>query len=87
MRNAAYQKPFAIIASVTALILLLVGNVRVVHKVYDAEAEEWGLVAFHKIGERKLVEDATFGGVARRGQKLYSTYDRTKPRGKQACPT
>ena len=86
MRNAAYQRPFAIAVLVVALALLLVGNLRV-HKVYDADAEEWGLVGFVKIGERDLVEDATFTGVVRRTEKLYSTYDRTQPRGKRLCPT
>ena len=86
MRNAKHQKLLIITVLVVALVFLVVGNVRV-HKVYDAEAEEWGLVAFIKISERQLVEDATFSGVARRAQKLYSTYDRTQPRGKKVCPT
>ena len=86
MRNAKYQKPLVITALVVALAFLVVGNVRV-HKVYDADAEEWGLVAFVKISERELVEDATFTGVVRRAEKLYSTYDRTQPRGKRLCPT
>jgi len=86
MRNAKYQKLLVITALVVALAFLVVANVQV-HKVYDADAEEWGLVAFVKISERELVEDATFTGVVRRAEKLYSTYDRTQPRGKQLCPT
>ena len=86
MKNAAYQKPLAITALIGALALLIVANVQV-HKVYDADAEEWGLVAFVKISERELVEDATFTGVVRRADKLYSTYDRAAPRGKRRCPT
>ena len=86
MRNATYQKLLVITALVVALAFLVVGNVRM-HKVYDADAEEWGLVAFVKIGERELVEDATFTGVWLRAHKLYSTYDRTQPWGKRLCPT
>ena len=87
MKKAAYRKAFAITALIVALALLVVGTVRVQHKVYDADAEEIGLVAFHNISYRQLVIDATFGGVARRAYKLYSTYDRAQPRGKRACPT
>jgi hypothetical protein len=86
MRNAKYNKLLVITALVVALAFLVVGNVRV-HEVYDAEAEEWGLVAFVKISERELIEDATFTGVVRKAEKLYSTYDRTQPRGKRLCPT
>lgn len=39
------------------------------------------------ISERQLVEDATFTGVKRQDAQLFSTYDRTIPRAKQACPT
>ena len=86
MRNAKYRKLLVTCVLVAALAFLVVGNVRV-HKVYDAEAEEWGLVAFVKISERELIEDATFTGVVRKAEKLYSTYDRTQPRGKRLCPT
>jgi len=86
MKPPVYPKALIIMALVAALALLVVGIVRG-HKVYDADAEEIGLVAFHRISDRQLVIDATFGGVARRAEKLYSTYDRTQPRGKQACPT
>ena len=86
MRNAKYQRFLVTTVLVVALAFLVVGNARV-HKVYDAEAEEWGLVAFVKISERELIEDATFTGVVRRAEKLYSTYDRTQPRGKRLCLT
>ncbi len=87
MKPPVYPKALAITVLIVALALLVVGSVRVVHKVYDADAEEIGLVAFHRISDRQLVIDATFGGVARRAEKLYSTYDRTQPRGKRPCPT
>jgi len=86
MKPSVYPKALIATALVAALTLLVVGMVRV-HKVYDADAEEIGLVAFHRISDRQLIVDATFGGVARRAGKLYSTYDRTQPRGKRACPT
>lgn len=69
-----------------ALVLLLIGGLRA-HKIYDADTEEFGLVAFTRISDRQLTEDATFGGVARKGVRLYTTYDRSVPRGKQPCPT
>jgi len=39
------------------------------------------------ISDRELVENATFTGVTRTGDNLFFTYDPSKPRGKQACPT
>ena len=39
------------------------------------------------ITELQLIEDATFGGVRRRFGKLFSTYDRSKPRPRRECPT
>ena len=59
------------------------------HKVYDKgdEFAEFGLLTFTRLSDRQLVEDATFTGVARIGPKLFSTYDRSQPRGKKACPT
>jgi hypothetical protein len=57
------------------------------HKVYDAAGGEYGVRTFHKITERELIADTTIGGVTRHGGKLLSTYDRTGPRGKRACPT
>ena len=69
-----------------ALVFLIVGSVRS-HKVLDKDAEDFGFLAYYKISERQLVIDATFSGVARRGTQLISTYDRSEPRGKRACPT
>lgn len=39
------------------------------------------------ISDSQLVENATFTGVIRSDHLLYFTYDPTKPRGRQACPT
>jgi hypothetical protein len=86
LRSRTTQRVLAVFALLTALLLLGV-SVPFKHKVYDAEAEEFGLVAFTRISERDLTIDATFGGVTRREGRLYSTYDRSAPRGKQACPT
>ena len=85
-RRVKYQKSLAIGALLIAVAFLIIGNLRV-HKVYDADTEQFGIQAFHKISERQLVEDATFSGVLRKGLKLYSTYDRSQAGGKRACPT
>ena len=85
-RRVKYQKSLAIGALLIAVAFLIIGNLRV-HKVYDADTEQVGIQAFHKISERQLVEDATFSGVLRKGLKLYSTYDRSQAGGKRACPT
>ena len=39
------------------------------------------------ISEAQMVVDATGGGLLRVKGELQSTYDRSKPRGKAACPT
>ena len=39
------------------------------------------------IGEAQLIVDATFTGVVRKGDRLMTQYDRTKPAGRRACPT
>jgi len=84
-RNIA-EKLAAALLLVAALALIGFGAWRI-HKVYDPVTEEFGIVAFQRISERELVVDSTFGGVRRDKGLLYTTYDRTQPRGKQACPT
>ncbi len=39
------------------------------------------------ISEAQLVIDATFTGVLRKGDRLFTQYDRSKPGGRRACPT
>lgn len=39
------------------------------------------------ITEAQLVIDATFTGVLRKGDTLFTQYDRSKPGGRRACPT
>ena len=83
------RKSVASCLLIAALALMAFGSVRT-HKVYDAKDDdfaEFGLLTFARIGGRDLVIDATFTGVVRKDGRLYSTYDRTKPRGKKACPT
>ena len=88
MSNSVHQKVIAATLLAAALAMLVAGSIHA-HKVYDQQAEfaEFGLVAFSKISDSQLVMDATFTGVIRKDGKLYSTYDRTQPRGKKACPT
>ena len=57
------------------------------HKVYDPDVDDWGEMTFRRISDYQLTIDSTFGGVARKQGKLFSTYDRSKPVGKKACPT
>jgi asparagine N-glycosylation enzyme membrane subunit Stt3 len=80
------QKIIAIVVLIIALTFLVMGNVRS-HKVYDPETAAAGIDAFYRINERQLVVDATFTGDVLRDGKLFSTYDRTKPVGRRACPT
>jgi len=84
--NSIFEKILAIAFFVIALAFLVVGNLRS-FQVYDTDAEEFGLESFDKINERSLVIDATFTGTIRKGNKLYSTYDRTVKGGKRPCPT
>ena len=59
------------------------------HKVFEQDTgfADFEVATFIQLTDRDLVADATFTGVARIGGKLYSTYDRSQPRGKRACPT
>ncbi len=85
-RRDKWWRVITIVALLAAVAMLCIGGFRR-HKVYDADAAEFGIAAFDRITDRQLVEDATFGGVARQEGRLYSTYDRTVERGKKACPT
>lgn len=81
-----HKKTIAAAGLLVALALLLMGSMRT-HKVYESDTEEFGLLTFHRVSEFQMVVDATFHGVVREGDRLYSTYDRSQPRGKSACPT
>ena len=79
----------AFAALLLALLLCTLGALRS-HKVYDepdGDFAEFGIVTFNTIGGLELVVDATFTGTMRKDGKFYSTYDRSAPRGKRACPT
>jgi hypothetical protein len=80
------RKIIAVAVLIVALSLLLAGSIRT-HKVYESDTEEFGLLTFYRINEFQMVVDATFHGVVREEDRLYSTYDRSQPRGKSACPT
>lgn len=86
MRSSSYQKILGIVTLILAVLLLLIGNLRY-HKVHDQDTTDFGIQAFHRISELQLVVDATFSGTIRKGQKLYSTYERSQPVGKRPCPT
>jgi hypothetical protein len=83
------RKTIAGMAVLVALGMMVGGFFRT-YKVYDKKDDafaEFGMATFSRVNDRQLVEDATFTGVTRDGEKLFSTYDRTVPRGKKACPT
>lgn len=86
IKKPDYKKIIAAAGVVVALVLLVLGSIRT-HKVYESDTEEFGLLTFYRISEFQMVVDATFHGVAREEDRLYSTYDRSQPRGKSACPT
>jgi hypothetical protein len=80
------------IATAAALVLALAligAGLTMTRKVYEQESgeDEFGMLIFHRIPERAIVEDATFGGVRRIDGKLVTTYDRTAGGGKRPCPT
>jgi hypothetical protein len=80
------EKIAAAVLILAALLLLAVGGTRQ-HKVFDPATEEFGIIAFERISEGAFIVDTTFGGVRLDQDKLYTTYDRSQARGKQACPT
>ena len=86
MNRSVIEKIAATVVLAAGVILVLVGMSRS-HKVYDSATEEYGLAAFVRLSDWQLTQDATFGGVERREDKLYSTYDRAQAGGKRACPT
>lgn len=71
---------------VVSVCLLVMGSRQKI-KAYETNTDEFGLQTWTPVTGRQLVEDATFGGVVRKDNRLFSTYDRLKPRGKVACPT
>ncbi len=84
--KAAIERTLQILLALVALVLLAAGSFRE-HKVYTDPKQEYGVRDFIEIGEYQLVEDATFSGTIILRGELYSTYDRTAPKGKMACPT
>jgi hypothetical protein len=86
MNIAAHRRRIAYALIAASLAMLVAGAARA-FKVYEQEAGDFGIQGFTRVSDRQMVIDATFGGVARKGNRLLSTYDRLKPQGKRACPT
>ena len=86
MKGTVIRVSAAIVSLAAALGCLVAGGLRT-HKVYDAGAGDFGIRVFHRVPDHQLILDTTFGGVTRKGPRLYTTYDRTAPRGKRSCPT
>ncbi len=82
-------RKFTTAAALVLALTLLGAGLTMTRKVYEHESgeDEFGMLIFHRIPERTIVEDATFGGVRRIDGKLVSTYDRTAGGGKRPCPT
>lgn len=57
--------------------------------VYEEDVGEDAFVFFEEVSELTLVDDATFAGVIRstRTGRLITTYDRSQPKSRPACPT
>ncbi|MBI4881191.1 MAG: hypothetical protein HY812_16265 [Planctomycetes bacterium] len=84
------RKAAAVFILAAGVACVAVGRVRSHEvRVLDADelAEVLGVAPFDQISEAQLAIDATFTGVTRKEGGLYSTYDRSAPRSKRACPT
>jgi hypothetical protein len=77
----------AAVGVLAVAVALLVASAARRHAVYDRDAAEFGIELATNVSERVLVADTTFRGVELRDGRLYSTYDRSQPVGKRACPT
>ena len=75
----------AMLAAALALIAFGLGRE---HRVHEPEVDEaLGIRIFTRVSELRLIEDSTFSGTVRQGDMLVTTYDRSNPPGRQACPT
>ncbi len=86
VNNSRRRKAAAGMLLLLALGLIVFGYCQK-HKVYEPDSGEFGILIFDRISDVQLTIDATFTGVVRKGKRLYSTYDRSEPRGKRKCPT
>jgi len=76
------------VAILAGLGLIAVSFVRA-FPVYDEDLPADETAFYEEIGEFQLVEDSTFSGVrlSKLTGRLITTYDRTQPKGRPACPT
>lgn len=86
MRRVVKERIAAAILLSVAALLLIIGGLRT-HKIYDSSTEEFGLLSFTRISDADMVIDTTFSGIEKKKDRLYTTYDRSQPRGKRSCPT
>ena len=84
--RGAHPRWVAVVVLAAALALLAAGSSRKT-KIYETGTDDFGIQAFTRVTERQMVVDSTFGGIALERGRLVSTYDRTAPAGKRACPT
>jgi hypothetical protein len=77
-----------ILCIILSASLLAVAGMRTL-PVYEKDLPPDEFAYYQPVPEFELVEDATFAGVIRSEQtgRLITTYDRSKPRARAACPT
>ena len=85
-KTSGKEKITAFLVLFAALAFLVIGAI-LSHKIYNTDTDDFGMLTYRRISEQQIVIDATFHGVDRRDGRLFTTYDRSKPRGKLACPT
>lgn len=79
----------AVIVLAIAIAFVAVGWARN-FKIYDPKPDEFGIQAFTKTPENKMIIYAQYSGVDRQGDKLITTEDpnaSSTEGGKKACPT
>lgn len=88
MKNQRLRKIIATALLAAAVAMMVAGLVHQ-RRVYEDSGDfaEFGLRTFTRVRDVEMAIDATFSGIVRKDGRLYTTYDRMAPRGKQACPT
>lgn len=87
-RSERWARAAGIVAAVLGLAAVAAGLQRT-HVIFDKGAAEFGIDDPILILEKQLNADATFSGVesSRTNGRMISTYDRSLPPDKRACPT
>lgn len=83
------QRLIAGIICVIAGLLLIAGSISRAYPVYDQDLASDQISMYEEISEVQLVTDSTFSGVrvSEKTGRLITTYNRSQPGGRAACPT